>query len=296
MKTKEAQFEFSTFHKYRKSIIGLLKRLYRNKLATTGAVITFIIILTAFFAPFIAPHDPYKVNLTKQLHPPSFQYPFGTDFKGRCVFSRVIFGSRIALYIGSLSVIITSGVGILIGLISGFFGGFIDRILMRLTDVVWSFPPLVFALAFVMVLGAGIQNVIIAIAITSWAPFARVTRSAVQRIKNEEFVEAARATGESKFGIMFLEILPNVFAPNLVLATLNLPGALLTASAMSFLGLGAQPPKPEWGAILSDGREFLKIAPWISTYPGLVLMITVLAFNFLGDGLREALDPKLKHY
>lgn len=277
-----------------RSSIKVLKMFYRHKLAAFGAFILIIIIFLAILAPYIAPHDPYEMNLSKQLAPPSWEYPFGTDYQGRCVFSRVLYGSRIALYIGLLLVTIQAGIGIPIGLIAGYFGGKTDEILMRITDMVWSLPPLVLALAFVMIFGAGIINVIIALSVVSWAQFARVTRSKVQSIKNAEFVEAAKSTGESNMGILIHEVLPNVVAPNIVLATLALPTALLQASAMSFLGFGAQPPTPEWGAILSNGREFLRVAPWIATFPGLAIMVVVLAFNFLGDGLRDTLDPKLR--
>jgi len=271
-----------------------LSALYQHKLAVFGALVIILTGLTAIFAPYLAPHDPLEMNFNQQLASPSWNYPFGTDYQGRCVFSRVLYGSRIALAICFLLVGIQAGIGVPIGLIAGYAGGKTDEFLMRFTDMVWSLPPLVLALAFVMILGAGIVNVIIALSIVSWAQFARVTRSKVQSIKNEEFVEAARAAGDSNLGILWHEILPNVLAPNIVLATLALPTALLQASAMSFLGFGAQPPTPEWGAILSAGREYLRVAPWIASFPGLAIMIVVLAFNFLGDGLRDAFDPKLR--
>lgn len=282
------------YEKNKKAILNVLKRLSDHKLATFGLVVILIIILIAIFAPFISPHDPIRTNLDRDLEPPSWTYPLGTDSYGRCLLSQIFHGASLALFVGFILVAIASAIGIPIGLISGYFGGTIDEILMRITDAVWSLPPLVLALAFVIILGPGLTNVIIAIAIVSWAQFARVTRSKVQSLREREFVQAAKARGESNFGILFYEIMPNIISANIVLMTLTLPMAIIRASALSFLGLGAQPPTPEWGLILSTGRAYFRSAPWITTFPGLAIVITVLAFNFVGDGLRDALDPKLK--
>jgi len=270
------------------------RRLGKHRLAGVGFIIILLVIIISIFAPWIAPYNPTRANLGQTLSAPSMKHLLGTDLYGRDVLSRIIYGARIDIMIGIVLVVIEAGIGILIGLISGYYGGMIDAVLMRFTDMVWAFPPMVLALGLVVALGAGIMNVIIAIAVVSWAQFARVTRSEVQSVKEREFIEAARAIGENNFNIIFRYVLPNILAPNLVLATLAMPGALLTASAMSFLGFGVQPPTPEWGAILADGRGYLRVAPWIATFPGLAILFTVLGFNFLGDGLRDALDPKLR--
>jgi ABC-type dipeptide/oligopeptide/nickel transport system permease subunit len=283
VKMKKSSQLYDTFCRFRK-----------HKMAWVGSCIISLVILVAIFGHWVAPHDPYRIDMGNRFSPPSLENPFGTDRLGRDLLSRIIYGARIAILIGVIVVMIQAGIGIFIGILSGYYGGIIDELFMRLTDVVWAFPPMVLALAFVIVFGPGIFNVVIAIAIVSWAPFARVTRSEIQSLKQREFIEGARAIGESNFNIIVRYILPNIIAPNIVLVTLTMPGALLTASAMSFLGFGAQPPMPEWGAILAGGRGYLRIAPWIATFPGLAILFTVLGFNFLGDGLRDALDPKLR--
>lgn len=270
------------------------KRLLRHKMATAGLVIVLAIVIIAIFAPWIAPRHYAEVNLKDRLLPPSFKYPFGTDMFGRCVFSRVIYGARIALWVGLLVVAIEAGIGVPLGIISGYYGGRIDKIIMAITDMIWAFPPLVLALGVVAIIGPGLTNVVIAIAIISWAPFTRITRAKVQSLVNREFILAARAIGESDFSICVRYILPNILAPIIVLATLTLPYAILSATALSFLGFGAQPPTPDWGLMLAEGRDYLRSAPWIATFPGLAIVITCLGFNLLGDGLRDLLDPKLK--
>ena len=269
-------------------------RLRRHKPAMIGLGITIFIIVVAIFAPLIAPNDFALQNLDRRVEFPSGDYLFGTDHLGRDVFSRLIYGSRIAIMVGLVVVVIEAGIGITLGLIAGYFGGRVDAIISGITDTVWSFPPMVLALGIVAVIGPGLFNVVTAIAVVSWAPFARITRAKVQSVKEMEYVEAGRAIGESDFSLVVRYILPNIVASNLILATLTMPSALLTASSLSFLGFGAQPPTPDWGAILSEGREYLRSAPWISTFPGLAILFTVLGFNFLGDGLRDAFDPRLK--
>lgn len=271
-----------------------LRRLRRHKPAMIGLGITIFIILVAIFAPVIAPNDFATQDLDRKTEAPSKDFPFGTDHIGRDVFSRIIYGSRIAIMVGLVVVLIEAGIGITLGLIAGYFGGRVDAFISGLTDTVWSFPPMVLAIGIVAVIGPGLMNVVAAIAIVSWAPFSRITRAKVLSVKEMEYVEAGRAIGESDFSLLVRYILPNIIASNLVLATLTMPSALLTASALSFLGFGAQPPSPDWGAILSEGREYLRAAPWISTFPGLAILFTVLGFNFLGDGLRDAFDPRLK--
>jgi len=271
-----------------------LQRLRRHRPAMLGLGITLIILVIALLAPVIAPHPYDEQNLERMLAGPSQEYPLGTDAVGRCVFSRIVYGSRIAFLVGIVVVSIEAGIGITLGLFAGYFGGKLDTVISGITDTVWAFPPMVLALGIVTAIGPGLFNVVAAISVVSWAPFTRITRAKVQSVREREFVEAGRAIGESDASLLLRYILPNIVAPNLVLATLTFPSALLTASAMSFLGFGAQPPSPDWGAILSEGREYLRFAPWISTFPGLAILITVLGFNFLGDGLRDAFDPRLK--
>ena len=271
-----------------------LRRLKRHKPALIGLGITLIVLVIALLAPLLAPRHYATQNLDHMLEGPSAEYPLGSDAVGRCVFSRIVYGSRIAFLVGLVVVSIEAGIGITLGLFAGYFGGKLDTVISGITDTVWAFPPLVLALGIVTAIGPGLFNVVASIAIVSWAPFTRITRAKVQTVREREFVEAGRAIGESDTSLLLRYILPNIVAPNLVLATLTFPSALLTASAMSFLGFGAQPPTPDWGAILSEGREYLRSAPWISTFPGLAILILVLGFNFLGDGLRDALDPRLK--
>ena len=271
-----------------------LRRLRRHKPAMIGLGITLMVLVIALLAPVIALHPYDEQNLGHMLEGPSREYPLGTDAVGRCVFSRIVYGSRIAFLVGIVVVSIEAGIGITLGLFAGYFGGKLDTIISGITDTVWAFPPLVLALGIVTAIGPGLFNVVAAIAVVSWAPFTRITRAKVQTVREREYVEAGRAIGESDASLLLRYILPNIVAPNLVLATLTFPSALLTASAMSFLGFGAQPPSPDWGALLNEGREYLRSAPWISTFPGLAILITVLGFNFLGDGLRDAFDPRLK--
>jgi peptide/nickel transport system permease protein len=259
-----------------------------------GLGIMGFVILIALFAPSIAPRPFAEQDLQHMLEPPSWEYPFGTDAVGRCVYSRVIYGSRIAFLAGIVVVSIEAVIGITLGVLAGYFGGKLDAVISAVTDTVWAFPSLVLALGIVTAIGPGLFNVIAALAIVSWAPFTRITRAKVQSLKEREFVEAGRAIGETDANIIWRYIMPNIVASNMVLATLSFPEALLTASALSFLGFGAQPPSPDWGAILNEGREYLRFAPWVSTFPGLAILITVMGFNFLGDGLRDAFDPRLK--
>lgn len=270
----------------------VFRQLRRNRLAVVGAIIVILIILIALFASFIAPHSYRELNILNRLSSPSSEYLLGTDHLGRCVLSRIIYGSRIALLIGVIIVSIAATIGITLGLISGYYGRILDSIIMRLVDITLAFPVLVLALAVAAALGPGLINVMIALGVIGWSSYARLVRGQVLSVKENEYIEAARAVGTSNTRIVFRHILPNVVGPIIVVATLSMPGALLAASALSFLGIGAQPPTPCWGAILAEGRGFLRRAPWIATFPGLAIMITVLGFNFLGDGLRDALDPR----
>jgi ABC-type dipeptide/oligopeptide/nickel transport system permease subunit len=272
----------------------ILKEGLKNRVFMVGLVIFLSVFFMTLFAGFIAPHSFDEINISKALAAPQPQYPFGTDQYGRCIFSRIIYGSRIAFQVGLIVVIIESVIGITMGLLAGYYGGWLDRVVMFITDLTWALPPLIMALAIVTMLGPSLNNVVISIAVVSWAQFARIVRAKTQAIKNMPFVEAARAFGEGDFNIITRYILPNVLSSIIVLSTLALPQAILSTTSLGFLGLGAQPPSPDWGLILSEGINYIRQAPWISVFPGLAIVYTVLGFNLLGEGLRDLLDPRLK--
>jgi peptide/nickel transport system permease protein len=280
--------------KVTKEIPGYIKLIWSHWSARTGLIISIFIVFIAIFAPLIAPRDYAQTDLKHRLEPPSPDFPFGTDELGRCIFSRVIYGSRIALWVGILVVLVEALVGVTLGIIAGYWEGWIDRVISFLSDSIWALPPIVLALGVVTVIGPGISQVVTAIAIVSWPPFTRVSRAKVLSIKNREFVIAAKAIGESDISIIARYILPNIIPSILVLATLTLPTAILSTTALSFLGFGAQPPTPDWGDMIAKGMGYLQIAPWISAFPGIFLVITSLGFNLLGDGLRDLIDPRLR--
>lgn len=266
--------------------------LLRNPLAVVGGVIITILILTAIFAPWIAPERPDGQLLDRRLLPPSQMHWMGTDQLGRDIFSRVVYGSRITLQIVALVAVISAPIGLLIGAISGYFGGWVDRVMMGITDVFLSMPKLVLALAFAAALGPGIENAIIAIAITTWPAYARIARAETLTIRNSEFVAAARLLGASHTRIITRHVLPLCTSSMIIRVTLDMAGIILTAAGLGFLGLGAQPPSPEWGAMISDGRAFIYDQWWVATMPGFAIILVSLGFCFLGDGLRDVLDPK----
>lgn len=270
--------------------VGLLG----NGQLVVGVAIFALVMLVALFADGLAlrPYD--AMDLGSRLQPPGTGRPLGTDHFGRDLFSRVVYGSRIALRVGLIVVTIETVLGVTLGLFAGYYGGWVDRAIAFVTDVTWALPPIVLALAIVTALGPSLNHVIIAIALVSWAGYARLIRTKTQGLKNMPFVEAARALGESDLSIMFRYILPNTFGLVIVLATLSLPGAILSTTALSFLGLGSQPPAPDWGVILNEGIRHLWDAPWISIFPGLAIVCTALGFNLLGEGLRDVLDPRMK--
>lgn len=274
------------------------KRIYtrfkRNRLAVAGAVIVLIVIFTAIFTPWLAPYDPLKQDYNSLLMPPSWKHPCGTDDLGRDIFSRIVFGTRYTLMIGVGVVFLVALIGSVFGFIAAYYGGKVDTLIMRLVDVLLAVPALVLALAIAGALGGGVTNVIIAIGAVGWTEFARLVRGEVLSIKQSEYIQAARALGASDFRIIVRHLAPNMIAPVVIYTTLYIPSAILWAAALSFLGLGVQPPLPEWGAMIADGRGYLNFAWWIATLPGVAIMLTVLGFNFLGDGLRDALDPKMK--
>jgi peptide/nickel transport system permease protein len=271
--------------------LGLLQ-FQQNRLALIGLIIIAALIFISVFAPLIAPFDPIITNLAARLQPPSTTFFLGTDEVGRDIFSRIIWGSRLTLYVIGLVAIIAAPVGIVVGTISGYFGGFIDTVLMRITDIFLAFPKLILALAFVAALGPGIENAIIAISITSWPPYARIARAETITIRNSDFIKAIRLQGASSFRIITKHIMPLCLSSLIVRITLDMAGIILTAAGLGFLGLGAQPPSPEWGAMTSSGRAFILDHWWVITMPGTAIFIVSLAFNLFGDGLREVLDPK----
>jgi ABC-type dipeptide/oligopeptide/nickel transport system permease subunit len=269
-------------------------RLLRNPVAVAGGAVVILLVVVAILAPYVAPYDPMDQDLANSMAGPSMTHLAGTDVHGRDILSRIIHGTRISLRIGFLGMLLGCVVGVVLGLVSGYYGGWPDTVIMRLLDVQLAFPGLLVAICIIAIIGPGLENVILAVGIFSVPLFARVTRGQVLTLKEQEFILAARMMGAQDGRIMLTHLLPNAVAPILVLCTLRIATAILTAASLSFLGLGAQPPIPEWGAMLSDGRAYLSIAPHVATTPGLAILITVLAFNLLGDGLRDALDPRLK--
>ncbi|MBA5941943.1 MAG: ABC transporter permease [Methanophagales archaeon] len=278
----------------RRPSLEVLKRLKKHRLAMIGAAIILALVFSAVLAPFIAPNDPIEQNLPYRLLTPNTEYPLGTDNLGRCVLSRLIHGASVSLQIGIMVVGITAIIGVSLGLIAGYQGGLIDEMIMRSVDILLAFPGIILALVIAGILGPSLYNVMLALAVVGWTSYARVVRGSVLSVKEKEFVEGARALGVSDLRIMFRHVLPNVMAPVIVMATLGMAHVILAAAALSFLGLGAQPPAPEWGSMLNAGRAFMRTAPHLTVFPGLAIMVTVLAFNFLGDGLRDALDPRLR--
>lgn len=271
---------------------GLIKRVWRSKIAAAGLVVLVILVIIAVTAPLLTSYDPVMISPLDALLGPSREHPFGTDQFGRDVFSRVVFGTRISLMVGFISVSIAVVIGTLAGLASGFYGGWVDTIVMRFVDVMLAFPGILLALALVSILGPSLQNLMIAVGISSVPQYARMVRGSVLSAKENIYVEAARVIGCNDTTIMRRHVLPNVVAPVIVMSTLGIGTSILWAAGLSFLGLGSQPPTPEWGRMLSEGRDFLREQWWIATFPGIAIMVTVLAMNLLGDGLRDTLDPR----
>jgi len=270
---------------------GWLK-LKGNPLALFGLCILLALVLVAIFAPLIAPIGPNDQSLTRRLLPPSAEHWFGTDELGRDVFARIVWGSRITLYISCLVAIIAAPLGLLVGTTAGYFGGWTDTVLMRVNDIFLSFPGLILALAFVAALGPGIENAVIAIALTAWPPIARLARAETLTVRSSDYIAAVRIQGGSPGRIILRHIVPMCIPSVVVRITLNMAGIILTAAGLGFLGLGAQPPLPEWGAMLSTGRQNMLGAWWLAAIPGMAILLTSLAFNLFGDGLRDVLDPR----
>ncbi|WP_373365450.1 ABC transporter permease [Dickeya solani] len=264
----------------------------RNPLTAIGAAIVLVLMLMAIFSPWIATHDPLAQDLANTLQAPGASHWFGTDEFGRDVFSRLVYGSRITLYIVALVSITVGPIGLLLGVVAGYYGGVVDTILMRITDIFISFPSLVLALAFVAALGPGLEHVVIAITLTAWPPIARLARAETLSLRQADFISAVKLQGASSLRILLHHIVPLCLPSVIIRITMNMAGIILTAAGLGFLGLGAQPPDPEWGAMISAGRRYMMECWWLVTIPGLAILINSLAFNFLGDGLRDILDPR----
>lgn len=264
----------------------------RNPLAVIGLVIVVGLLLIAAFAPLIATHNPLTQNLDGRLLPPSAAHWFGTDSLGRDIYSRIVYGARVTLVIVLLVVVTVGPLGLLIGAASGYLGGWVDRVLMRITDVFLAFPRLVLALAFVAALGPGLENAVIAIAFTAWPPYARVARAETLIIRNQDYISAVRLQGASQWRIVLRHVVPMCLPSLIVRTTLDMAGIILTAAGLGFLGLGAQPPIPEWGAMISTGREQIFDQWWVATFPGIAICVVALGFNLLGDGLRDVMDAR----
>ena len=265
----------------------------RHKLGVIGSIMVVFLIFIAIFGNFVSPYDPLEMHTKDALQGPSAKYWLGTDRFGRDQLSRLITGTRISMLVSFGSIFVAACIGVVIGLIAGYYGGYIDNIIMRLLDIIFAFPMLLLALVMVAVLGPSLRNVLIAIGFVQHARFARIVRGQVLSVKEKEFVEGIRSVGAKGFTIIFRFILPNVISPVIVQATWGLSIAIMIEAALSFLGLGTQPPMPSWGLMLNESRRFMELAPWMTVFPGLSIMFAVLAFNLTGDALRDALDPRL---
>jgi peptide/nickel transport system permease protein len=272
---------------------AVLRRLARSKSAVLGGTILTVLVLASIAAPWLTRYEPLIMAPSERLQPPSPRHLLGTDVFGRDLYTRVLYGSRISLQTGLIAVTIAIAMGVPLGLVSGFYGGMVDRLLMRLVDLMLTFPGILLALVIIAILGPDLFNAMLAVGISASPTYARVVRASVLAAKEQTYVEAAHAIGCGNARVMVRHILPNTFAPIIVLGTLGVAGAIIAAAALSYLGLGARPPEPEWGALLSEGRNYLRVAWWMTTFPGLAIMTAVLSINLLGDGLRDALDPRV---
>jgi peptide/nickel transport system permease protein len=270
------------------------KTFLTNFALTSGALITILLVIVALAAPLLAPQDPNWQETSRRLEGPSKEHLLGLDDLGRDVLSRVIYGARVSLRVGFSVVLLASTVGIFLGAVAGYFGGKVDTVIMRLSDMLLAFPGILLAIALVAVLGPSLNNVVLALSVIGWVGYARLVRGQILKVRQMEFVTAAEALGARSPRIIFHHLLPNVLSPVIVMATLGLAGAILAEAALSFLGLGVQPPTPSWGAMLTTGRQYLGLANHLAVYPGIAIMLAVMGLNFLGDGLIDALDPKYR--
>lgn len=271
-----------------------MSRLFGNRLVLIGLLVILALIATALLAPVLAPFDPAGQKLEEGLSPPNQRHLLGQDKFGRDIFSRIIYGARISLWVGLSTALVSLCIGTAIGASAGYLGGVADEIVTRVIDILLAFPGILLALALMAVLGPSLNNVILALCAVGWVGYARLARGQVLTLKERDYVQAAKALGAGNTRIIFAHIVPNIMAPLIVEATFGMGGAIVSEAGLSFLGFGVQPPTPSWGSMLNEGRQFLLIAPHMTTFPGLAIMMVVLGFNFLGDGLRDALDPRLK--
>ncbi len=274
-----------------------IRRLLRNRQASAGGLLILLMLLAAILAPLLAPWDPLAQQLSRRLEPPGSPiYLLGSDPNGRDILSRLLFGARVSLSVGFLSMLLAGVVGVVLGLVSGYFGGSLDDLIMRLADVQLAFPVILLAITIVSVVGRNVATIVLVLGLTGWVVYARTVRSSVLSLRERDFVLAARCLGAGHHRILLRHILPNTAAPILVVATVQIATMIVLESGLSFFGLGIQPPTPTWGGMLAEGRDYLSNAWWVSTIPGLAIMLTVLGINLLGDGLRDVLDPQLKDY
>ena len=270
------------------------KKIFKNKLTVIGFIIVLAFIFVALLAPYLAPYNVYTQDLNNRLIPPEKGHIMGFDDLGRDILSRVIYGSRISLRVGIFTVTISTIFGIFVGSIAGYFGGRVDETIMRVIDILLAFPGILLAIAIISILGPGLNNVIIALCLVGWVTYARLVRGQILSIKENEYVLAVKALGASTPRILVFHIIQNIISPVMIQATLGIEGAIVGEASLSFLGLGTQAPTPSWGSMLNDGRRFILNAPHMTTFPGIAIMLVVMGFNFLGDGLRDILDPKMK--
>jgi peptide/nickel transport system permease protein len=278
----------------------LLSRLFRSKAATISLLILLLVLVAAVAAPWLAPNDPSAIKLIQRLKPPFYvnsagTHWLGTDSLGRDVLSRIIYGARVSLTVGVSAVVISGTIGLLVGLLSGYFGGLVDDVFMRICDIQLSFPTIMLALTIMAVLGSGLDKLILVLGLTGWVQYGRIVRSQVISIKNDEFVLAARATGERQWQMLFQQILPNIWSPVIVIGSFTIASNIVAEASLSFLGVGVPPDVPSWGTMLADGRQYIGVADWLTIPAGIAISLTVLAINILGDWLRDYLDPRLKN-
>lgn len=272
----------------------MIKQFKKDKIAIIGVAIIFSIAFIAIFAPYLGMNNPTEVNMKNRLMSPNEKHPMGTDQLGRDVLSRIVYGGRVSIAATTIATIMIMILGLTIGAIAGYFGGIIDQTIMRIVDILLAFPNLILTIAIAGILGPSLMNLIIAMTATGWVGYSRIVRGSVLSVKEKEFIEAARAMGCSNSYIITRHVIPNMISPVIVIATINMGHTILMITGLSFLGLGAQPPTPEWGAMLNDGKSYLTTAPHLMIFPGLMIMVVVLAFNFVGDALRDVLDPRTR--
>ncbi|WP_257349941.1 ABC transporter permease [Pseudalkalibacillus decolorationis] len=296
LKTQQEAISFDKLRKQQRieRIEAFINRMVRNKAALVGGLIVLFYIVIALFAPFLAPYDPFAIDLANKLQAPSLEHWMGTDDKGRDILSRILYGSRLSMGVGVVAVLFGAIFGVIMGMAAGYYGGWIDSVISRVLDIMLAFPGILLALAIISALGPSLFNVTVAVGVFSVPLFARIARGSTMEVRKLEYVDAIRSLGANDGTIIFLHILPNILSPLIVQGTLRLATAILSAAGLSFLGLGAQPPSPEWGAMLSNGRDFIFSAPYMAIFPGLTIALLVMGCNLFGDGLRDALDPRMK--